>query len=557
MGVANFSENPLLVGCAKRNNFLSEVEMALRIGYKRHLPTHKKKWLRIKNLDIHLPCCSETGCPAEHMLAVEIFIAYSHNDLRHKDELKKFLRPLLNNGSARIWDDYDIEAGQNWEAEIKKRLYGADIILLLVSPDSLASEYFYGNEVEISLQRHDKEEARVIPIILRPCAWKLTPRLGTLEALPEKGKPVTKYELQDEAFTDIAHRLDEIIQEISKDRRQASERENQYRAFEAVAHTAEHLFHKSEWATARTSYLEAIQLHQPGFSPGIDAMRQRIAECEKQESQMLVRQAFEQRLAEFTEKMRHAERLYRNENWREARTVYGELFKSHETGFPGEPSEFRRRQLECEQGIMEQERLAREARERQDSYQKQLADAYHLMRKRAYRQAMQAAQTALAIKPDDPEALCMIAEAEAGIVRLPEEQRAARKRAFIISGVVAGICLVAAVAVWSWIKQKEARRVEESFEQAKTVYAWRAFVEEFPRDGRVQQAQDSIKVLEARIAGLLKDADHFIQKSNDTTLPPEYRSIYSQNAYDNLRAAFDLDSTNEEVGRKLKSLPIF
>ena len=63
------------------------------------------------------------------MRAVDIFIAYSHNDLSHKNELKKFLRPLINTGQARVWDDYEIEGGQDWEAEIKKRLYGADIIL--------------------------------------------------------------------------------------------------------------------------------------------------------------------------------------------------------------------------------------------------------------------------------------------------------------------------------------------------------------------------------------------------------------------------------------------
>lgn len=491
------------------------------------------------------------------MTVVEIFIAYSHNDLRHKDELKKFLRPLLNTGRARVWDDYDIEAGKDWEAEIKKRLYGADIILLLVSPDSLASDYFTGNEVSVSLERHDKGEAKVIPIILRPCAWKLAERLGTLEVLPEKGKPVTKYELQDEAFTHIAHELDDVIREISNNRLQASERENQYRAFEAVAHTAEHLFHKGEWATARTSYLEAIQLHQPGFSPGIDAMRHRIAECEKQESQLLVRQAFEQRLAEFAEKVRRAEQLYRNENWREARTVYGELFKIHETGFPGDPSEYRRRQLECEQGIMEQERLAREAREKHESYQKQLADAHRFMRSRAYHKALQAAQTALAIKPDDSEALRMIGEAEAGIVRLPEELRAARKRMVIIAGVVAALCFVALVVFLYLKKQQEARRVEAAFERAleeNTAHTWRDFVKEFPKDDRVLQARDSIASIGRRVDYLIKKADEFLPDAHNES-DPNFRQILFNDADTLLGQALKLDPSNAEAQKKRRTIP--
>jgi len=491
------------------------------------------------------------------MTVVEIFIAYSHNDLRHKDELKKFLRPLLNTGRARVWDDYDIEAGKDWEAEIKKRLYGADIILLLVSPDSLASDYFTGNEVSVSLERHDKGEAKVIPIILRPCAWKLAERLGTLEVLPEKGKPVTKYELQDEAFTHIAHELDDVIREISNHRRQASERENQYRAFEAVAHTAEHLFHKGEWATARTSYLEALQLHQPGFSPGIDAMRYRIAECEKQEAQLLVRQAFEQRLAEFTGRVRHAEQLYRNENWREARTVYGELFKIHETGFPGDPSEYRRRQLECEQGIMEQERLAREAREKHESYQKQLADAHRFMRSRAYHKALQAAQTALAIKPDDPEALRMIGEAEAGIVRLPEELRAARKRMVIIGGIVAVLCFVVAIVIWSWKKQQEARRVQAAFDRAldeNTAHTWRNFVKEFPKDDRVLQARDSITSIQFKTANLVETAKFYLEDAhNESDYGEKQRFFYDADTL--LGNVLKLDSNNTEARELRRSIP--
>ncbi|MEQ1745784.1 MAG: toll/interleukin-1 receptor domain-containing protein [Saprospiraceae bacterium] len=479
------------------------------------------------------------------MLAVEIFIAYSHNDLRHKDELKKFLSPLLNNGSARIWDDYDIEAGQNWEAEIKKRLYGADIILLLVSPDSLASEYFYGNEVKVSLERHDKGEAKVIPIILRPCAWKLTERLGTLEVLPEKGRPVTKYELQDEAFTHIAHELDDVIREISNHRHQASERENQYRGFEAVAHTADHLFHKGEWATARTSYLEAIQLHQPGFSPSLDTMRQRIAECDKQEGQMLVRHAFEQRLADFSEKMRQAEQLYKNENWREARLVYGELIKSHETGFPSEPSEFRRRQLECDQGIQEQDRIAKEERERRESYQKQLSDAHRLMRKRAYYEALQAARTALAISPDDAEALRMIGEAEAGIVRLPEELRAARKRMIILAGVIAAACVIVVMAFLFWEKQQEARRLRVALEQEKTAFkqassentipTWKQFNAEYPGGLYEAQAKDSISSIEQQKRGYIKVAKDFIEQN------------WHEDAIEPLNKAYALDSSDVEV----------
>jgi hypothetical protein len=123
---------------------------------------------------------------------VDIFIAYSHEDIALKNELKKFLRPLLREERISLWDDFDIEAGEEWDAKIKERLYGADVVLLLVSSDSLASDYFYGKEVDVSLKRHKKGEAIVAPIILRHCDWINTP-IGELEAIPEKGRPVTEW----------------------------------------------------------------------------------------------------------------------------------------------------------------------------------------------------------------------------------------------------------------------------------------------------------------------------------------------------------------------------
>ncbi len=148
---------------------------------------------------------------------IDIFIAYSHNDLHHKDELKKFLRPLLREGRVSMWDDFDIEAGQDWDEKIKERLYGADIVLLLVSADSLASDYFYSKEVKVSLERHARREATVVPVILRHCDWIETP-LGNLEALPEKGRPVSEWSTRDQAMQDVVSRLRRVVESLEQRR---------------------------------------------------------------------------------------------------------------------------------------------------------------------------------------------------------------------------------------------------------------------------------------------------------------------------------------------------
>ncbi|MEA2687656.1 MAG: hypothetical protein QOD51_263 [Candidatus Eremiobacteraeota bacterium] len=75
----------------------------------------------------------------------------------------------------------------------------ADIILLLVSPDFLASQYCYGSEVTRAMELHEQRKVRVIPVILRPCQWHEA-RFGEVLAAPKDGKPVTKHTDPDDAF---------------------------------------------------------------------------------------------------------------------------------------------------------------------------------------------------------------------------------------------------------------------------------------------------------------------------------------------------------------------
>jgi len=212
---------------------------------------------------------------------IDVFIAYSHNDLHHKDELKKFLRPLLREGRISMWDDFDIEAGQDWDAKIKERLYGADLVLLLVSADSLASDYFYGKEVKVSLECHARGETVVVPVILRHCDWTETP-LGALEALPEKGRPVVDWPTRDQALQDVVSRLRRVVEGIEQKRKTETSQAESRRQFGAACEAADHLFQKKNWAEARTAYGSALTAHQSGFTPDRATLLARIADCDAQ-----------------------------------------------------------------------------------------------------------------------------------------------------------------------------------------------------------------------------------------------------------------------------------
>jgi hypothetical protein len=144
---------------------------------------------------------------------IEVLCSYSHKDEYFRDEIEKHLSLLRRQRVIAIWHDRRIAAGTEWKGKIDKHLNTAQIILLLVSSDFLASDYCYNIEMKRAMERHKAGEARVIPIILRPVDWKGTP-FSKLQALPKDAKAVSLWENQDEALKDIAESIRVAIEEI-------------------------------------------------------------------------------------------------------------------------------------------------------------------------------------------------------------------------------------------------------------------------------------------------------------------------------------------------------
>ncbi len=137
--------------------------------------------------------------------ALKVFISYSKADDRHLQSLKNHLSPLIRDGLIRAWNDKDLLPGEEWDKSIRQQLGTADVIVLLVSSDFLATEYIW-QEIGIAIERHELAEALVVPVIVRPCSWTDAP-FARFNALPEKGKPVTKWEDQDEAWNVVVERI--------------------------------------------------------------------------------------------------------------------------------------------------------------------------------------------------------------------------------------------------------------------------------------------------------------------------------------------------------------
>lgn len=143
--------------------------------------------------------------------AIEIFLSYAHEDEKLLAKLMTHLKILQRLGLAMLWYDQDIGKGSSWEPEIYQRLNTADIILLLISSDFIASDFCYSKEMDRAMERHARNEACVIPVILRPTNWQNAP-FATLQAAPKFAKPVTTWKDTDSAFVDISRALQDTIE---------------------------------------------------------------------------------------------------------------------------------------------------------------------------------------------------------------------------------------------------------------------------------------------------------------------------------------------------------
>jgi hypothetical protein len=147
--------------------------------------------------------------------SIAIFISYSRADGDLMQELNTHLSNLKRQGKIRAWYDRLIEAGHEWEPEIKGHLESAQIILLLVSPGFMASDYCYELEMQRAMERHEAGTARVIPILLRPVDWKDAP-FSKLQFLPTNGKPVATWDDRDAAFLDVVKGIRGAIESLSQ-----------------------------------------------------------------------------------------------------------------------------------------------------------------------------------------------------------------------------------------------------------------------------------------------------------------------------------------------------
>src|SRR5215813_2537953 len=127
----------------------------------------------------------------DDMARTKVFVSYSHKDAEWRSRLEEHIAVLERRGLVELWSDDRIGVGAEWKREIDKALSDAKVAVLLVSSAFLKSDFIWSEEMP-RIEAHAAQGMDVLPLIVRPCPWRLEEFLARLQARPTGGRPLSE-----------------------------------------------------------------------------------------------------------------------------------------------------------------------------------------------------------------------------------------------------------------------------------------------------------------------------------------------------------------------------
>lgn len=139
----------------------------------------------------------------------KIFISYSHADKEWLQKLQKHLKVLSIQIRLEVWDDTRLQSGDKWKVEIEKALEDANIAILLVSTDFLASDFIRTNELPPILKNAESKGTRVMPLLVRPSLFTSNSELSQFQAVNDPVKTIIECtpSEQERVFIKVCHEI--------------------------------------------------------------------------------------------------------------------------------------------------------------------------------------------------------------------------------------------------------------------------------------------------------------------------------------------------------------
>jgi len=134
-----------------------------------------------------------------------VFISYSHKDKEWLDKFQIALKPLIRGEKITIWDDTKILPGSDWKKEITNAIERSRIAILLVSPNFLASDFIYDEELPRIFNEYKNGDLIVYWVAISASSYQMT-ELAQVQAVNDPSRPLDSQSVseQNKTFADIA-----------------------------------------------------------------------------------------------------------------------------------------------------------------------------------------------------------------------------------------------------------------------------------------------------------------------------------------------------------------
>ena len=147
-----------------------------------------------------------------------VFISYSSKNAPQLDQLLTRLKPLKSaKGLLSEWHDRCLGIGGDWDGEIRRELKSADVILFLISAEFCATDYINDIEVKLAIERAEKGECIIVPIILENVNLKGHP-LAKYTYLPRKGTPIRDMKPQRKGWEEVERELGALLETLRQEK---------------------------------------------------------------------------------------------------------------------------------------------------------------------------------------------------------------------------------------------------------------------------------------------------------------------------------------------------
>lgn len=416
------------------------------------------------------------------MEPTKVLLASVVEDKDLRDKLRKGLKPINKAGIIEVWDENDILPGEVSQDKLIEQLQLAEIIVLLISTDALGSEYFYSKYMDNAVQRHLKNEASVVPVIVSSCSLEHTP-LKPLKSIPSDGTPMRR-NIDEAVYTVV-----EEIKLVVNNRRLVKE-------INLYLKEADRLYESQQWENASIQFNYAIDIWKSELSMDKNAILKKNQICLENVNQA---KQFDKDKNIFFQMFKEAEVLRDQKLWAKAIEKYSECLEKWIIGIEVEKHIVEGLIWECQMKIINSEPIVKP----------ELILPVNTLIQNETKTDLNRTNTAFNFQSIE--------------LPIPESQETPKNEVTTTSNIqrvlliwwenkkaIASASAVLIIAIWFFInigigqsissisfKNKENNAIQKCREMD-TILEWQIFLDKFPSSKFVKEATESVKRLKYR-----------------------------------------------------------